>query len=120
VAFDGYAEKGTPARRKRLAAPRPAATGFRLDAGRFPSCAARVRNFALHAGYFRGVRGIVEREDVRLVQPQRERSEDAREGGVIGKRGIAKVFHPVEIVIERVVDAVIAAETRRRSMGIPA
>src|ERR1700730_10653277 len=48
---------------------------------------------------------------MRFIKPERETPENPRESGVIGERWITKMFHPVEIVVERVIDAVVAAET---------
>ena len=47
----------------------------------------------------------------RFVEPQSHRAQHPRKRRVILKSGIAKFLHPVEIVVERVIHAVIAHES---------
>ena len=58
-----------------------------------------------------GIRGIIERQNIRFIEPQDKRPENFRQRSVICESRIAKVFHPEEIVIERMIDAVIAVES---------
>ena len=56
------------------------------------------------------VAGEVEREQVGVRQAQRQHSPQLRHQRVIAIAGIAEVVHPVEVVVHRVVDAVVAVE----------
>src|SRR5271170_6207719 len=68
-----------------------------------------------------GVRGVVERQDIGFVEAERERAQNTRESGVVFECRIAEMLHPEKIIVERMIDAIFAAESyidRRNSAVI--
>ncbi len=85
-------------------------TGLRLSEP--PAvCDSRESEIILHPSDFGRIGGIIKWQDVRLIQSQRDGSENASQGGMIGKSRITEVLHPVKVVVQGVVYAVIAAKT---------
>src|ERR1700674_1691039 len=61
---------------------------------------------------FGSVSRVIEWEHISFVEPQSDRAVDAGERGVIFKRGIAEMFHPVEIIVECMIDAVVTSKAQ--------